>query len=660
MAGPVSSPLLTHALAAAQTLDLAPKWKHNWVPVNAEAMAIAARGGPHGQGKGKGKSRVDRASGKAVNGTRTKSAVRRAPEGPKAPEGYSIGTARDSVFGKQTTVSHNNAQVGMVYRSTKGYSAVHQTILAPHKNGTDRRFGTRLFPKGTNHPTEQEAVNAIATEHAAHIGQPIAKGDWVRDKRSDRIGRVESSDAAGHVVRYQRPSGTMQKTTHSVPADHLIPAPEGAVEVHSFNSDPSNGKYEARVDGHVVSGPHTSIRAARAAGDAARAKRAAAKTGDARNVGDSVHVGTDLRYHGKGTVESVHPDGTAVIRMANGKRGKVALDQLHDTKAEAVAQQKPRDAGGLAAFGHTPAPAKPDFGNPNKGPNEITPEQRAARAQALGRPAVLMNRGTPVNPPTVPRNADGTQAAHQLPARKATRETKPKGDRPISTSIASNQLRAQGHQSAKATPGGFKATKVGDQVQIEHGMGADANHQIMAHFEKLGYVAVAHHNGKITVRNKTDLESGRETRASLAAKEAQRHASTPKVAPSDLSDQAQRNLDAIDRQFALQSTGSLQRIADGEGDYGVEQRASARRILRKRNKNTDLSERVFKAATRAKDAKTGVAMDDGSFPIPDTDALRRAIASIGRANPDKRAAVKAHIKARAKALGATGMLPAGW
>lgn len=655
MAGPVSSPLLTHALAAAQTLDLAPKWKHNWVPVNAEAMAIAARGGPHGQGKGK--SRVDRASGKAVNGTRTKSAVRRAPEGPKAPEGYSVGTARDTVFGKQTTVSHNGAQVGMVYRSTKGYSAVHQTILAPHKNGTDRRFGTRLFPKGTNHPTEQEAVNAIATEHAAHTGQPIAKGDWVRDKRSDRIGRVESSDAAGHVVRYQRPSGTMQKTTHSVPADHLIPAPEGAVEVDSFNSDPSTGKYEARVDGHVVSGPHTSIRAARAAGDAARAKRAAAKTGDARNVGDSVHVGTDLRYHGKGTVESVHPDGTAVIRMANGKRGKVALDQLHDTKAEAVAQQKPRDAGGLAAFGHTPAPAKPDFGNPNKGPNEITPEQRAARAQALGRPAVLMNRGTPVNPPTVPRNADGTQAAHQLPARKTPK--------PISTSVASNQVRVgtglgahkppraqytHNGQLVQSSSNGKLGTKVqsygagavevmtrGGNSQQEHDR---AHGQIKAHFEKLGY----------------DVERAGPTRSIVRNKSA----SAPKAVPSDLSEQAQRNLDAIDRQFALQSTGSLQRIADGEGDYGVEQRASARRILRKRNKNTDLSERVFKAATRAKDAKTGVAMDDGSFPIPDTDALRRAIASIGRANPDKRAAVKAHIKARARALGATEMLPAGW
>lgn len=51
-------------------------------------------------------------------------------------------------------------------------------------------------------------------------------------------------------------------------------------------------------------------------------------------------------------------------------------------------------------------------------------------------------------------------------------------------------------------------------------------------------------------------------------------------------------------------------------------------------------------------------MPDGSFPIPDKDALRRAIQSIGRAkNPD---AVKRHIKKRAKALGATDMLPDDW
>jgi len=53
-------------------------------------------------------------------------------------------------------------------------------------------------------------------------------------------------------------------------------------------------------------------------------------------------------------------------------------------------------------------------------------------------------------------------------------------------------------------------------------------------------------------------------------------------------------------------------------------------------------------------------MPDGSYPIPDKDALRRAIQAIGRAPEEKRAAVKAHIKRRAKALGAMDMVPDGW
>lgn len=52
--------------------------------------------------------------------------------------------------------------------------------------------------------------------------------------------------------------------------------------------------------------------------------------------------------------------------------------------------------------------------------------------------------------------------------------------------------------------------------------------------------------------------------------------------------------------------------------------------------------------------------DDDSFPIPNTDFLKRAIQSIGRAPEGKRASVKAHIIARAKALKATDLLPEGW
>jgi hypothetical protein len=74
----------------------------------------------------------------------------------------------------------------------------------------------------------------------------------------------------------------------------------------------------------------------------------------------------------------------------------------------------------------------------------------------------------------------------------------------------------------------------------------------------------------------------------------------------------------------------------------------------------ELADRTFNQASRDKMASKGTAMPDGSFPIPDKDALRRAIQSFGRAKASAKAAVKAHIKRRAKALGATDMLPSDW
>ena len=68
--------------------------------------------------------------------------------------------------------------------------------------------------------------------------------------------------------------------------------------------------------------------------------------------------------------------------------------------------------------------------------------------------------------------------------------------------------------------------------------------------------------------------------------------------------------------------------------------------------------RDFSPDERATMAKSGVAMPDGEYPIPDADALDRAIKSIGRATD--RAAVMAHIKKRATALGKTSALPKEW
>ena len=68
--------------------------------------------------------------------------------------------------------------------------------------------------------------------------------------------------------------------------------------------------------------------------------------------------------------------------------------------------------------------------------------------------------------------------------------------------------------------------------------------------------------------------------------------------------------------------------------------------------------RTFTADERKAAAAKGQAMPDGSFPIITTEDLKNAIQAIGRAsNPG---AAKAHIIKRARALGATNLLPDGW
>jgi hypothetical protein len=66
------------------------------------------------------------------------------------------------------------------------------------------------------------------------------------------------------------------------------------------------------------------------------------------------------------------------------------------------------------------------------------------------------------------------------------------------------------------------------------------------------------------------------------------------------------------------------------------------------------AKRAFDAAARRRDAKSGAAEGDGSFPIENASDLKNAMRAVGRSkNPAK---TKAHIRARAKALGLTSML----
>jgi hypothetical protein len=62
---------------------------------------------------------------------------------------------------------------------------------------------------------------------------------------------------------------------------------------------------------------------------------------------------------------------------------------------------------------------------------------------------------------------------------------------------------------------------------------------------------------------------------------------------------------------------------------------------------------------RRKWAEEGVAMPDGSWPIPNRDYLRRAIQSYGRGSKAN-SRVRAWIMKRARALGAEDMIPEDW
>ena len=75
-------------------------------------------------------------------------------------------------------------------------------------------------------------------------------------------------------------------------------------------------------------------------------------------------------------------------------------------------------------------------------------------------------------------------------------------------------------------------------------------------------------------------------------------------------------------------------------------------------KMDDVAKREFSSDERKAAAKQGQALPDGSFPIKTVGDLENAIRAYGRAK-DK-AAAKAHIIKRAKALGASDKIPEAW
>ncbi len=72
----------------------------------------------------------------------------------------------------------------------------------------------------------------------------------------------------------------------------------------------------------------------------------------------------------------------------------------------------------------------------------------------------------------------------------------------------------------------------------------------------------------------------------------------------------------------------------------------------------DVEKRTFTSDERKRLASRGQAESDGSYPIANKGDLKNAVQAFGRSK--NKGKTKAHIISRAKALGATSMLPEGW
>lgn len=83
-----------------------------------------------------------------------------------------------------------------------------------------------------------------------------------------------------------------------------------------------------------------------------------------------------------------------------------------------------------------------------------------------------------------------------------------------------------------------------------------------------------------------------------------------------------------------------------------------------KNDNVDIwagsafEKRDYSPKARERMASSGEAMPDGSYPIANRKDLMNAIRSWGRGGADPK--VKAHIISRARALGASDMIPENW
>ena len=194
----------------------------------------------------------------------------------------------------------------------------------------------------------------------------------------------------------------------------------------------------------------------------------------------------------------------------------------------------------------------------------------------------------------------------------------------------SSELRKFTSTQDKATAEAI-AEKVGVVVDLEEPVAkAEGAAQTEDEYEQVWQSRI---DGK-TFKKKADM---------LAHNAELKKAAEPQPEPDPLVAAAQEVLKALDAKETAQEQWSEETIAKFATIWAAE---------------SEVTKRDFTAAEREKAAKEGTAMKDGSFPIENKDDLANAIKAYGRAK--NKAAAKRHIIRRAKALGATDMLPEDW
>lgn len=190
---------------------------------------------------------------------------------------------------------------------------------------------------------------------------------------------------------------------------------------------------------------------------------------------------------------------------------------------------------------------------------------------------------------------------------------------------------------------------------------------------KNGYV-VFHPKGKTEVRADTSYAAQRKVIASQKIPKGKQHMVTPMLADVE-GRQITHTFDKAEAEYLerLKKDGDTQ--ANETGDTQSASSSTTTSVVSSTTTSSEdddqnvvekfddydpeyVAKREFSTAKRKSAAKAGAALPDGSYPIENESDLHNAVEAFGRAkNPAK---VKAHIRARAKALGATGALPDKW